>query len=561
MKTALAGALLLLASQTEACSNIVVSAGASADGSPMVAYAADDGSVYGHLRHFPAANNPPGTMRKVWDWDSGTYLGEIPDVGERYNVVGNMNEHGLIIGETTFGGLASLGTQPGALVDYGSLIWITLSRTKTVREAIQFMSELTTKYGYYSTGETFSLADEHEAWIMDFIGKGPGEKGAVWIARKLPDGMITSHANQARIRTWDHSDSVNNLWASDVITFARSKGLYNGTDVDFSFSDTYDPVTFSGARLGEARAWSVLQKVSNDSSFGARYLDYAQGHNLTNRMPLFVWPKTKLSVNDTMWHMRNHNDGTWFDESNDVGAGAFHARYRQRPLVWEYGGNKYVNERTIATQQTGWHYVGHSRGATLPKVIAPVIWFSVDDTSTSCHFPAYATSTAIPISWALGTGSATEFELRSAFWIFNLVANYAYSRWNPVFQVVQKKIVETERRYAVELNATDAAVTDMISRGDHQGAIQTVTQFTVSTGDGLVDDWVTFWGALFVKYRDGFITTPGQVKHPQDIPIPNCEEPGYDLAWRHRIVNEAGDKYRVWTNLTAADYHKLKSIK
>eukprot|EP01060_Flectonema_neradi_P008108 TRINITY_DN1578_c1_g1_i5.p1 TRINITY_DN1578_c1_g1~~TRINITY_DN1578_c1_g1_i5.p1 ORF type:complete len:575 (+),score=137.69 TRINITY_DN1578_c1_g1_i5:41-1726(+) len=561
MKTALAGALLLLASQTEACSNIVVSAGASADGAPMVAYAADDGSVFGHLRHFPAATNPAGTMRKVWDWDSGTYLGEIPDAGVRYNVVGNMNEFGLIIGETTFGGLGSLGTQPGAKIDYGSLIWITLSRVKTAREAIALMYELTNKYGYYSTGETFSIADHNEAWVMDFIGKGPGEVGAVYLARKVPDGMITSHANQARTRTWDHSDTVNNLWAPDVITFARRKGLYNGTDADFSFSDTYDPVTFSGARLGEARAWSVLQKVSNDSSFGDRYLNYAQGHNLTNRMPLFVWPKSKLSVNDTMWHMRNHNDGTWFDESSDVGAGAFHMRYRQRPLVWEYGDNKYVNERTIATQQTGWHFVAHSRGATLPKEIASVIWFGVDDTSTSCHFPAYATSTAIPITWALGTGSATEFELRSAFWVFNLVANYAYSRWNPVFGDVQKKIVETESRYATELNSTDAAVIQMLAKGDTQGAIQTVTEFTVSTGDGLVDDWVTFWGALFVKYRDGFITTPGQVKHPEDIPIPDCKEPGYDEAWRRRIVNEAGDKYRVWTNLTDADYLKLKSIK
>eukprot|EP01064_Diplonema_japonicum_P018612 TRINITY_DN27305_c0_g1_i1.p1 TRINITY_DN27305_c0_g1~~TRINITY_DN27305_c0_g1_i1.p1 ORF type:complete len:566 (+),score=160.31 TRINITY_DN27305_c0_g1_i1:45-1742(+) len=561
-------ALLALLKLSAACSNILVTPGASVDGAPQIAYAADDGTVFGHLRHFPAGTNPPGTMMKVWDWDSGIYLGEVDDSGERYNVVGNMNEHGLIIGETTFGGLEQLSTQPGSKMDYGTLIWTTLSRVKTAREAIHTMYNLTQAYGYYSTGETFSIADTEEVWVMDFIGKGPGEKGAVFIARKIPNGMVCAHANQARIRTWDWSDTTNNIWAPDVVTFAKSKGLYKGTNADFSFSDIYDPVTFSGARLGEARAWSVLMSVAENRNFGNQYLDYAQGHNLTNRMPLFVTPYMKLSVNDTMWYMRTHFDDTWFDESKDVGAGAFHARYRERPLVWEHEGKQYVNERTIGVQQTGWNFVAHSRGSYLPKEVGPVIWFAVDDTSTCVHFPAYANSKGVPSTWAAGTsGSATEFVLRSAFWSFNLVANFAYFRWDPVFPAVQKKIVELESRYMTELAAMDSTLLNYIKNGQTEQAISAMTQFTISTGDGLVDEWVQFWMNLFVKYRDGFVTTPVAPVHPQDRPVPNCAEPGFDDAWRKRIVDEAGSKYIVWNatgptgRLTDQDMHKLKFIK
>ena len=547
------------------CSNILVTKTASTDGAPHIAYAADDETLFGNLRHFPDRNYSEGEMQKVWDWDSGTYLGEIPYPASQYNVVGNMNEHGLTIGETTFGGLESLSTQPGAKMDYGTLIWNTLGVAKTAREAIRKMAEITNTHGYYSTGETFSLADTEEVWLLDFIGKGPGEVGAVWVARKVPEGMVTAHANQARIRTWDWTDTTDTMWSSDVVSFAVKKGLYPSTakESDFSFSDTYDPVTFSGARLGEARAYSYLSAVSNENGFAARYLDYAQGYNLTNRMPLFVTPKTKQSVNDTMWHMRTHFDGTWFDESNDVGAGAFHARMRARPLTWKYGGDSYLNERTIGVQQTGWNFVAHSRGSYMPKETAAVIWFAVDDTSTGPHFPAYANSRGVPETWVEGegkSGTATTFVFRSAHWAYNMVASLAYAMWEPVFPFVQARIVQVEADFHRILNETDIKVAALLKEGRHEEAITTVTEHTVREGDALVDRWLAFYGETFARFHD-YSDITYETPKGQNKAVPNIKETGFDDAWKARIVKEAGDKYRIPKSLTPEDYNKLKSIK
>ncbi|KAJ9471614.1 putative dipeptidase [Diplonema papillatum] len=556
-------AAVLLASVGTAlgCTNILVTKSASTDGGTHIAYAADDGSLFGDLRHYPRANHTPGTMMKVWDWDSGVYLGEIPQASETYNVVGNMNEFGLAIGETTFGGLPQLSVQPQAKMDYGTLIWTALQRAKTAREAIHVMANITNQYGYYSSGETFSISDGSEVWVMDFIGKGKEHVGAVYVARKVPDGSICAHSNQARIRTWDQTDTENNIWAPDAISFARSLGLYNGTDAAFSFSDVYDPVTPTAARLSEARTYDIFSKTSNDPNFVEEYLSYAQGRNVTNRMPLFVTPKAKISVNDTMWLMRSHFDNTWFDESKDVGAGAFHARYRERPLQWMYNDKQYVNERTIAIQQTGWHFVAHTRTG-YPDAMKSVLWFAVDDTSMSVHFPAYASATAVPQTWLRGpSGDATHFVFRSAFWIFNMVSNFAYWRWDPVFAYVQDKVVSVEASYFASLEAVDAVVKQHIANGDAQAAAAVMTQFTVTTGDDLVDMWMQFYGEVFVRFRDGFVTTQPPLAHPEDIPVPNCAEPGFDKAWRARIVNETGDHYHVEGSVNPdLDTNKLKYL-
>ena len=350
-----AATLLLAAGTARGCTNILVSRGASADNSTQLSYNADSGSLYGSLGHYPAADHPPGALREIWDWDGSFYLGSIPEVSHTYNVVGNANEHGLIIGETTFGGLEALGgAGTGAIMDYGSLIWVTLQRAKTARAAIAIMDSLCQTYGYASEGESFSIADGEEVWLMELIGKGK-EKGAVWVAQRVPEGYIGSTANQARITTFPRDDPANCLFAKDVVSFAQSHGLFpkDASEASFSFSDTYDPVTFGGVRLGEARVWNIFQPASG-GAFG-EYLDYAQGKNLSHRMPLFARVAHKLTVNDTMELMRTHFEDTWFDtrglSRDDVGAGSGNSAYRWRPLQWSSGGKHYVNERTVGVQQ------------------------------------------------------------------------------------------------------------------------------------------------------------------------------------------------------------------
>merc|ERR1711871_1625217 len=313
---AVVAAMALMLEEARGCTNILVSKGASADGSTMIAYNADSGSLHGSLGHYPAADHSAGTMRDIWDWDSSLFLCQIPEASHTFNVVGNANEHVLIIGETTFGGLPSLAKQPGAIIDYGSLIWVTLQRAKTAREAIALMDSLCTTYGYASDGESFSIADPDEVWLMELIGKGNHSRGAVWVASRVPEGSIGSTANQARTQTFDLHDPDSVMYSKDVVTFAQDIGLYpkDRPAEEFSFSDTYDPCTFGGVRLGEARVWNIFNALADDGGASwARYLDYAQGYNLTNRMPLFARPRSKLTVNDTMQVMRTHFEGTWFD--------------------------------------------------------------------------------------------------------------------------------------------------------------------------------------------------------------------------------------------------------
>ncbi|MFW6277614.1 MAG: dipeptidase, partial [Prolixibacteraceae bacterium] len=402
------------------CTNFLITRGASVDGSTMVTYAADSHSLYGELYYQPAQEHPEGAMREIYEWDTGKYLGKIPQPRHTYSVVGNMNEFQLAISETTFGGRKELSGQEGAIMDYGSLIYVTLQRAKTAREAIQVMAGLVEKYGYYSSGESFSIADPEEVWFMELIGKGEGEKGAVWVALKVPDGYISGHANQARITTFPKNDPENCLYSEDVISFARDKGWYEGSDDDFSFSDVYAPVDFGGARFCEARVWSGFNRVAQGMD---KYLDYAKGNIehagpnnfASNRMPLWVKPDKKLSVRDVQNLMRDHYEGTELDMTQDAGAGPFEMPYRFGKLTWEVDSVEYCNERPISTRQTGFSFVSQSRN-WLPDPIGGILWFGVDDTYVTCYVPMYCGITEIPECFEEGNGDLLTYSETSAFW-------------------------------------------------------------------------------------------------------------------------------------------------
>ncbi|MBQ2037290.1 MAG: C69 family dipeptidase, partial [Alistipes sp.] len=340
-----------------ACTNFIITKGASTDGSVMVSYSADSHQLYGCLYKHNATKYKAGAMLAVNEWDTGKYLGDIPQVAQTYSTLSNMNEHGLIITETTYGGRHEL-YNPEGIIDYGSLIYITLQRAKTAREAIDTIVTLANTYGYASEGESFSIGDKNEAWIMELIGKGPGKKGIVWVARRVPDGYISGHANQARITTFPLNDPENTLYAEDVISLAREKGYFNGKDEEFSFADAYAPLDFSAMRGCDARIWSFFRMFAEGMD---QYLDYAMGHNPANRLPLWVKPTHKLSPKQVFDAMRDHYEGTPLDMTTDIGAGGHALPYRWRPMNFEVDGKTYVNERAIATQQTGFWMVGQAR--------------------------------------------------------------------------------------------------------------------------------------------------------------------------------------------------------
>lgn len=546
--------LVCLLSTAQACTNLLVSKGASTDGSNIIAYNADAANFYTSVYHYPAATHANGTVRKTYTWDYGTYLGEIPEAQETYNVVGNVNEYGLIITESTFGGLVQLtGSKRTGLIDYGSLIWITLQRSRDAGEAIKMMSWLVETYGYASTGESFSIADQNSMWVLELIGKGHHEKGAVWVARRVPDGYVTGHANQARITTFPLNDPDNCVYSPDVISFARKIGVFSGADADFSFSDVYDPVTFEGARMCDARVWSFFSAVMGQG-WSDQYLDYAQGYNLTNRMPLFVKPSAKLSAQDVMQSMRNHYEGTALDTTgklfSDVGAAQFSDPNRNRPGEWsasKYPGRTFFNERTIAQSPTGWSIVCQSR-PSVPREMAALLWFGIDDSSTSVHWPIYGSMTRIPAGWA-GKGPQDgvtpplmEFSIESAFYVFNLVANFAYSRWDLIYADVYQAILAKEKNYVQLVAEADAKAIGMFESNQAAEAVEYLTSFSFSIGDALVKDWFNFFGQLFVKYRDGYITTAAA-----QVPVCGCESNSapYQDAWYNRIVDDTGDLYLV----------------
>jgi len=545
-----------MAIQSIACTNFLVTKGASTDGSTLISYAADSHVLYGELYHWPAATWPEGSMLDIYEWDTGKFLGQIDQVSETYNVVGNMNEFQVSIGETTYGGRSELSSQEGAIMDYGSLIYVALQRSKTAREAIKVITELMHEYGYYSVGESFSISDKNEVWIMELIGKGEGEKGAVWVALLIPDGYVSAHANQARITTFPikekkkaipfskiekiFNEKVECVYSDDVVSFARSKGWFDGKDEEFSFSDTYAPVSFGGARFCEIRVWSFFRSVKSDMD---QYFDYASGHNLKNRMPLWIMPDRKISANDVMNFMRDHLEGTPLDMTKDVGAGQFGNPYRWRPLTWEVDSVRYCNERATATQQTGFVFVSQSR-SWLPDPIGGIHWFGVDDAASTVFIPLYCSITMPPDAYRQGNGAMMDFSFNSAFWVFNLVSNFAYTRYNVIHPEIKSKQELLERKFLKETSQLDTKASETF-KSDPDVAVKLLTDYSVKTGNEVQKEWLQFYTYLFTKYMDGNIKEAVEVPDGYKYHVPKLEQPGYSEEWYKRIVDETGDQFKV----------------
>ena len=543
---------------SQACTNFLVTKGASSDGSTMITYAADSHVLYGELYYRPAADYPDGTMMDIYEWDTGKYLGQIPQVNHTYSVVGNMNEHQVSIGETTYGGREELAKKDtNAIIDYGSLMYITLQRAKTAREAIKVMTTLVDKYGYYSTGESFSIADKNEVWILEIIGKGPNDKGAVWVARKVPNGYVSAHANQARIRTFPLKDKetsitfsnidqisnekVETVYADDVISFAREQDWYEGKDENFSFSDTYAPMTFGGARFCEVRVWSFFKDIKGNMG---QYLEYVKGHDLDNRMPLWIKPDEKISPRDMMNFMRDHLEGTELDMRKDFGAGPFDRPYRWRPLTWEVDGEQYCNERATATQQTGFSFVAQARD-WLPDEIGGIIWFSVDDAASTVYTPLYAGTQKAPETYAEGNGSMMEWSENSAFWIFNQVSNLAYTRYNLIHPYVHDFQQKLEKRFTQYTDAIDEKAKTMYEK-DQEKAVEFVSDFSVDNANNLVHTWKKFYQFLFMKFMDGNVKpTEGREFKTNGTGVVKLKQPGYSEDWYKQLIEETGDKFKM----------------
>ncbi len=514
------------------CTNFLITRGASVDGSTMITYAADSHILYGELYYWPASINKRGDSLTIYEWDTGKQLGKILQVENTYQVVGNINEHQVAVGETTYTGRPELQDTLGKM-DYGSLMYIALQRAKSAREAIKIMTNLVEEYGYYSTGESFSISDANEVWIMEMIGKGVGNKGAVWVARKIPDGFISGHANQSRITTFPKNDPENCLYASDVITFAREKGYFTGKDKEFSFADAYAPLDFGGARFCESRVWSGFRRVNHDMF---QYEDYAMGFNMENRMPLWIKPDNKLSVKDVMELMRDYFQGTPMDMTKDIGAGPYGSIIRWRPLTWELDGKTYFNERAISTQQTGYSFVAQSRN-WLPDPIGGIFWFGVDDTYSTVYTPMYCGITEVPSNFAAGNGSMMEFSDSSAFWIFNQVSNFAYTRYNYMIHYIREKQAELEKYYIEQVKVIDSTAQNLFSTNEAE-ALAVLTDFSVAAGQNTFIEWQQLYRFLFTRFMDGNVKTPvpGELN-------PELEQPGYGESWYRRIVNETGEKF------------------
>ena len=546
-----------------ACTNLIVSKGATTDGSTFITYAADSHVRYGQLRYCPAADHQPGEMLKLYNYGSLKFQIEIPQPAHTYQVVGFINEHQLAMGETTWGGREELAHGSGVGIDYGNLIYVTLQRAKNCREAIKVMHELVSTYGYSDGGESFSIADPDEVWIFEIIGKGTYEKGGVWVARRVPDGYICGHANQARITTfpWEplkwkkkgphpaisskHIDhifepEVECVYSEDVASFARKQGFYSGTDADFSYADTYNPLTFSGLRACEARVYAMFRRCADGME---RYEAFAMGDKNAERLPLWVKPNRKLNVQDVMALMRDHFEGTPMDMTQDVGAGPFHCPYRWRPMDFEVDGKKYVHERAISTQQTGFSFVAQCR-KWLPNKLGGIIWFGVDDTYSTCYCPIYCGCTQVPVCFEEGNGSMSRYSETAAFWLFNRVANFCYLRYDAMIQ----DVVKVQRELETDFVGDEASHAKRWANEDNERRlVGELNRFSNQQAEKMMRRWKELDQMLLMKYIDGNIkhekdgkietTETGVVRGPQQPPYP---------AWFYRqIVEDKGEILRV----------------
>ncbi len=565
---------LLTFGTSMACTNFIVTKGASRDGSCFLTYAADSHQLYGELYYRPAQDYPVHTMMDVIEWDTGKLLGQIPQVPHTYSVVGNMNEWQLAIGETTYGGIKEL-EQGQGMIDYGSLIYIALQRSKNAREAIKVIAELMDTYGYASEGESFSIVDPNEAWIMELIGKGEKmvdakgkivkgwSNGAVWVARRIPDGYISGHANQSRITTFPLRDgktsitskeldkiflpSVETVYSYDVISFARLKGLYpqdpkQAPDAEFSFCDAYNPINFDGARFCDARVWAFFNHCNPVDM--AKYEDYARGDNLGHRFPLWIKPanKSQIDAQFMMKMMRDHYEGTSMDMTKDLGAGPFHCPYRWRPMTWEYDGKGYIHERATATQQTGFSFVAQCRN-WLPDAFGGIFWFSVDDAASTCYVPMFCGITEIPMEYAQGNGSMVEYSNTAAFWTFTKVSNFVYSRYSDMIKHVNEKQAYWEGKFVRDIEEMTPSMKGLFDKNPMQ-ARQNLNRYSIDAAHKVCAEWNDLFVYLLVKYHDGNVKKEQNGKFVvSDTRIPQCafpDQPRYPDSWYKMIVGDCG---------------------
>ncbi|HML64554.1 MAG TPA: C69 family dipeptidase [Dysgonomonas sp.] len=523
-----------------ACTNFLVGKYASVDGSTMITYSADSYALFGELYHWPAKKYSQGEMLKVYEWDSGKYLGEIAQASQTYNVVGNMNEYQVTIGETTFGGREEL-ADPDGIIDYGSLIYITLQRAKTAREAIKIMTDLVAEYGYYSGGESFSIGDPNEIWVLEMIGKGKGNKGAVWVAVRIPDDCISAHANQSRIHQFPLKDPKNCLYSKDVISFAREKGYYTGKDEGFSFSKAYNPLDFGGQRFCEARVWSFFNKCNKDM---AKFVTYAQGKT-QEPMPLYIKPDKKLSLADIQGMMRDHYEGTELDWTNDIGAGPFKSPYRWAPLTWKVDSVEYCNERPIATQQSGFVFTSQMR-SWLPNSIGGVLWFGTDDAAQTVFTPMYCSVTEVPECYREGNGDLYTFSWTSSFWIQNWVSNMVYNKYDYMHPDLKKIQDELEGKFLAEQNSTEKEALELYKKSPEQ-AVQFLTKYSEKQAQYAFEKWKKLGEFLVIKYMDGVVRKEkdGEFIRNEHGKPSSPQRVGYPKDFYERVVKETGDKYKV----------------
>lgn len=535
-----AALLVAAVAQSFACTNLIVGKKASTDGSTIVSYSADSYGLFGQLYHYPAATYKNKTTLAVYEWDSGKYLGEIEQAGQTYNVIGNMNEHQVTIGETTFSGRPELVDSTG-IVDYGSLIYIALQRSRSAREAIKVMTDLVQEYGYHSSGESFSIADPNEVWIMEMIGKGPGIRGAVWVAVRMPDDCISAHANQSRIHQFDMNDKENCLYSSDVISFAREKKYFTGVNKNFSFADAYAPLDFGARRFCEARVWSFFNMFTDQ---GNEYLPYIQGETNTP-MPLFVKANRKISVQDIKNAMRDHYEDTPLDISKDYGAGPFKAPYRLSPLTFKVNNQEYFNERPISTQQSAFVFVAQMR-ANKPDAIGGVLWFGLDDANMIVFTPVYCCTTKVPASYAANGADYITFSWNSAFWIYNWVSNMVYPRYNVMIDDLRATQTELEATLNDAQPGIEEVATQLYQESPEK-AKTFLTNYTNLTAQSTMDAWKRLGEFLVVKYNDGVLkrVKNGQFERNAIGQPAAVIRPGYSPEFLDEYIKQTGDRYKV----------------
>lgn len=532
----LSAAMLLASSGAFACSNLIVGKKASVDGSVMVSYNADDYGMFGHLCHYPAGTHPKGTMRQIYDWDSGVYHGEIEEAPVTYNVIGNINEFQLSIGETTYGGREEMVDSTGIL-DYGSLIYVTLQRAKTAREAISVMTSLVEKYGYNSEGETFSICDPNEAWIMEMQGTGAGSKGVVWVALRIPDDAICAHANQSRIGKFNMKDKKNVLYSKNVISYARKMGWFNGKDSEFSWKNTYAFPDFSGRRFCDARVWSFFNHYADGFD---RYLPWALGKDKdAEDMPLWIVPNRKLSVADVENGMRDHYEGTALAlDTTSIGGGIYEMPYRPTPLTFTVDGKQYFNERPISTQQTAFTFVSQLR-SWLPREIGGVLWFGNDDANMVAYTPVYCGNTVQPACYNTKGADAVTFSSDNAFWLCNMVSNMVYPRYSQLFPELKAVRDSLETSYFANQTSIEKQAADLYQT-DKAAALKLLNNYSNAKADEMLANWKRLATRIIVKYNDMAVKKEKDGKLLQSV-----TRPGYPASFGRKLVKETGDWYAV----------------